>query len=123
MSEPPAAKPKPICTALPTSITFWLLFTAPGRLMRFALPYSAHEAAQRLRAEGALVKQTGARIGYTVMLRLPESRTERRFNGWLEPDGTGATRSWLTGRPHADPPGAHPPGDQRGITAAGVLFP
>lgn len=72
MSEPPAAKPKPICTALPTSITFWLLFTAPGRLMRFALPYSAHEAAQRLRAEGALVKQTGARIGYTVMLRLPK---------------------------------------------------
>jgi len=100
MSERPATKLKPIRSALPTWIAFWLLFAAPGRLMCFALPYSANEAAQRLRAEGAQVRsmQTGARLGYTVVLGLPEARTERRFNGWIEPDGASANRSWLTGQ-------------------------
>ena len=102
MSERPASSPKPkaVRNILPPWITFWLLFVAPGQLMRFAIPYSPGETARRLHDEGATVKplQSGARIGYTVLLHLPEERTERHFAGWIEPDGMTGNRAWLTGQ-------------------------
>ena len=88
--------PKPVRTAMPSWITFWLLFVAPGQLMRFSIPYPPAEVARRLKMEGATIKRL--QRGYTVTVQIPEARTERRFNGWIEPDGMTGSRSWLTGQ-------------------------
>ena len=100
LPPPRLPKPKTVKTASPSWITLWLLFVAPGQLMRFAIPYSPAEVVRRLGSEGAIVKamQSGARTGYTVVLHLPGSRTERNFSGWIEPDGMANNRTWLTGQ-------------------------
>src|SRR5579859_790878 len=82
------------------SAWFWLLFYAPSQLCFFAVPHSLNNAEQLLRANGATITRTGlpGRETIQVTLKLPNTRTERAFHGWLQPDPDRSNYARLVGQ-------------------------